>query len=298
MNSPGPRAWAIHLKLIVATIFWALTPIFGRLLANYSAPYALACGRFLVATVALAAVVYAGEARPALKPRDVLAFSLLGLTGVCLHNVLVFMGVEYTEANRANVIFATITIMIAIIDMVFAARRFHAGALLGIGLGVVGTAVVVTDGALGELLRGALGRGEALILASAASWALYSVLGRPLLERYSPLVVTYYASLYGTVMLLPFVALDAHALPQLVQDPRAAGMLLFLGIFNSAIGFLWYYQAVQRIGAVTTSAYINLVPLFGVLLSAILLGEVPSRGLLAGGMLIIGALLLINRYER
>lgn len=286
----------IHFKLIGATLFWALTPIFGRMLAGYSAPYALAFGRFLVATVVLWIFLRASGERAQISRAHLGAFLLLGLTGVFLHNVLVFMGVEHTEANRANVIFSTITIMIAMIDVLWYRQRLSRGMVGGILLGIVGTAIVVTNGAPWRLLDGAMGLGDGLILLSAASWALYSVLGRPLLKIYSPLTLTFYASLSGTLMLAPFVVLDWAVLPQLMSDSKALAMIGFLGVLNSAVGFLWYYQAVARIGAVLTSAYINLVPIFGLLLSAILLGELPNAALLIGGALVLAALWLINRY--
>ena len=289
---------SIHLKLIVATVFWALTPIFGRLLAGYSAPYALAFGRFVVATVALWVFLWGSRSSMRIHSRDAPRFIALGLSGVCLHNVLVFMGVETIAANRTNVIFATITLMIAMLDAIFLGRRYRPGALLGISLGILGTAVVVTDGAVTNLFHGAVGRGEWLILASAASWAVYSVCGRPLLQRYSPLTVTFYASLFGTVMLAPFVLIDSATVPRMLGDPHALLMIAFLGFFNSAIGFLWYYEAIQRLGAVTTSAYINLVPIFGILLAAVILDESPSSALLSGGVLVIAGLVLIDRYER
>jgi drug/metabolite transporter (DMT)-like permease len=286
----------IHLKLIIATLFWALTPIFGRLLAGYSAPYALAFGRFVVATAVLWVFLQMTGERTRISRAHLGAFTWLGLTGVCLHNVLVFMGVEHTAANRANVIFATITIMIAMIDLAWYRQRLRLGLMSGIGLGILGTTLVVTNGAPWQLLNGAVSVGDGLILLSAASWALYSVLGRPLLQIYSPLTVTFYAALCGTVMLAPFVALDWAVLPELLHDPKALAMIAFLGVLNSAVGFLWYYQAVAKIGAVVTSAYINLVPIFGLGLSALLLGELPNSALLLGGSLVLLALVLINRY--
>lgn len=291
-------ARSIHLKLIAAAIFWATTPIFGRMLATYQAPYALAFGRFAIATAALWLVLRAvSGAAPAARPsaRDWRDYLLLGLTGIFLHNVLTLIAVEYVQANRANVIFASISLMVALIDIVLLRRLPPLLSLLGLAAGIVGTAIVVTDGRLALLLAGALGRGEWLVLGAAASWAAYSVLGRPLLERYSPLVVTYHASLCGTLLLLPCVMLDADALGTLLRDPAAWAMTAFAGCLSSALGFLWFYQGVEQLGAIRSSAYINLVPIFGVLLAAVLLGERATIALLVGGALVIAGLVLLNR---
>jgi len=291
-------AHSIHLKLIAAAVFWAMTPIFGRMLAIYQAPYALAFGRFAIATAALWLALRAlpgGAPTSRLSARDWFGFSLLGLTGIFLHNVLTLVAVEYVQANRANVIFASIPVMIALVDIVLLRRLPPALAALGLIAGIAGTAIVVTDGHPSQLLDGAIGRGEWLVLASAASWAAYSILGRPLLERYSPLVVTYHASLCGTLLLLPFVMLDADVLGVLVRDPTAWGMTAFVGCFSSALGFLWFYQGVDQLGAIRSSAYINLVPVFGVLLAALVLGEEATFALIAGGALVIAGLVLLNR---
>jgi len=287
---------SIHLKLIAATVFWAMTPIFGRMLADYQAPYALAFGRFALATAVLFLFVRASsDVAPALSRRDWPAFFLLGLTGICLHNVLTLIAVEYTQANRANVIFASIPLMVALTDIVLLRRLPPGSALLGLAIGILGTLVVVTDGRPASLLDGGIGPGEWLVLASAASWAAYSVLGRPLLARHSPLTVTYYASLCGTVLLVPFVVLDGDVLGVLVRDGDAWLMTAFVGCLNSALAFLWYYQGVERLGAMRSSAYINLVPVFGVALAALVLGERASLAMLGGGALVIAGLVLLNR---
>ncbi len=291
-------ARSIHLKLVAAATFWAMTPIFGRMLATYQAPYALAFGRFTIATAALWLLLRAvpgGGPTTRFSVRDWRDFVLLGLTGIFLHNVLTLVAVEYVQANRANVIFASIPLMVALTDIVLLRRLPPLLSMLGLVAGIAGTAIVVTDGRPALLLEGALGRGEWLVLASAASWAAYSVLGRPLLERYSPLVVTYHASLCGTLLLLPCVVLDADVLGVLARDLAAWGMTAFAGCLSSALGFLWFYQGVDQLGAIRSSAYINLVPVFGVLLAALVLDERATVALLAGGALVIAGLVLLNR---
>jgi drug/metabolite transporter (DMT)-like permease len=169
--------------------------------------------------------------------------------------------------------------------------------LAGVLVGIAGTVIVVTDGAPWTLLSGQVSPGDALVLLSALSWALYSVLGRPLLRHYTPLTLTFYASLCGTLLLAPFVALDGATLPAMIRDPRALAMVAFMGVLSSAIGFLWYYEAVARLGAMLPSAYINLVPIFGIMLSAAILGERPTAALLVGGALVLVALYVINRVQ-
>lgn len=291
---------AIHLKLVIAPAFWAMTPIFGRLLADYHAPYAFVFGRFIVASAFLWLFMHAGRggAAPRLQIRHLGRLAVLGLTGVCLHNVLMFIGVESTPANRATLILASISLMVALIDGVVLRRPTHPQALGGILLGFVGTALVITEGRVLDVFQGSVGRGEFMLLGAALAWALYSILGRPLLDEVSPLYVTYYSTLVGTLMLVPFVWHDAGALAAIVVDRRAWAMMGFLGLLNSALGFLWYYQGVNALGAMTTAAYLNLMPVFGVVLSWLFLGEVPSAALLAGGALVIGGLLLMHKVER
>lgn len=266
------------------------------MLAHYHAPYALAAGRFLFATAALWLILRLRRAViERIEWRDLPTFFLLGLTGICLHNVLVLMGVEHTEANRANVIFSSISLMVALLDIIWLRRLPSGWAAVGLLVGILGTVVVVTDGRWAALGSGQIGIGEWLVLGSAACWALYSVLGRRPLARYSPLTVVYYASLCGTALLLPFIALDLDVLPALMRDPAAWLMVAFVGCFNSALGFLWYYEAVVALGAMTSSAYINLVPVFGIVFAALLLGETTSPALLLGGALVIAGLFLLER---
>lgn len=289
----------IHLKLVTATVFWAMTPIFGRVLADYHAPYTLAAGRFLFACAALFLILLLrpGE-RWRVDWRDLPGFFLLGLTGIVLHNVLVLMGVESTPANRANVIFASISLMIALLDLVILRRLPASRAMLGLLAGVVGTVIVVTDGHLQVLADGGIGRGEWLVLGSAASWAVYSVLGRRLLAKYSPLTVVFHATWCGTLVLLPFVSRELDVLPRLLADGRAWAMVAFVGCLNSALGFLWYYQAVTTLGALTAGAYINLVPLFGIALAGLLLAEPVSLAMLLGGGLVLAGLFLLEQGRR
>jgi drug/metabolite transporter (DMT)-like permease len=285
----------IHAKLLCACVFWGATPTIGRVLAEFEAPFVVVCGRFLVATVFLLWFMFSARAFVRIPRRLWWRFAVIGVTGILLHNGLLYKGLEYTTAITASVILALIAVQVVVLDVVFY-RRIPGGlAVVGVVLSFVGAAFVMTEGDLRQLLRIELGIGEVLVFFSALSWAVYSVVGRDLLEEYSPLLVTTYAAAVGLVCLLPFLFVEPAATVAVYTDARAVALIFFLGFLGTAVGFLWYYQAVVALGAIATSVYINIIPVFGVLSAAVFLGEEASPALLGGGTLVLAGLLLVNR---
>ena len=71
--------------------------------------------------------------------------------------------------------------------------------------------------------------------------------------------------------------------------------MFFLGLVGSALGFLWYSQAMLQIGAVGTAIYINLTPVFGVIAASVFLGEKASSSVLLGGLVVCASLMMVNR---
>ena len=78
---------------------------------------------------------------------------------------------------------------------------------------------------------------------------------------------------------------------------RGYTSIVFLGLLVTAAGFTWYSEAIATIGATRSAAFINLVPMFAVLLGAWLLGERLAAGALAGGLCVIAGVWLTNRYR-
>ena len=133
------------------------------------------------------------------------------------------------------------------------------------------------------------------MLCAISSWAAYTLIGRAALKGLSPIAATTYAALWG----LLFLALGAG--PDLAsQDWSAIGWqvwasLLYLGAFGTVLGFIWYYEGVKAIGASRTAVFNNLVPVFGVSLAALLLGEQVLASMVAGGVLVAAGVTLTNR---
>ncbi|MEQ8230966.1 MAG: DMT family transporter, partial [Gammaproteobacteria bacterium] len=261
----------VQLKLLLASAFWGATPTIGRVLASYEAPIVVVCARFLVASLFLAWFLASARQFVRVPRRHWWRFALLGLSGIFLHNGLMYKGLEYTSATTASIILALIACQVIVLDIVCYRRYPDRLALLGVLLAFAGTSYVLTGGEAAALATLELGRGELLIFLSGLSWAVYSVVGRDLLDEYSPLLVTTYAALAGVAMMLPFLFERPAVTLAIASDARAMALVFFLGYLGSALGFLWYYQAVASLGTVGAAVYINLVPCFGVLSAALFL---------------------------
>jgi len=99
----------------------------------------------------------------------------------------------------------------------------------------------------------------------------------------------------GLIFLLPALAHQPELTIAVYSDPLAVGCLVVLGFLGTALGFLWYYEAVSEMGTVETSVYINLVPVFGVLSAAVFLDEQVNSAALVGGGMVLAGVMLANR---
>ncbi len=285
-----------YLKLLGMAVFWGGTFVAGKLAAQNVGPYSAAFLRFAIASVFLLLAAWKIEGRlPAIRARQLLPVFLLGLTGVLAYNVFFFKGLKLIEAGRAAIIIANNPIGIALFSALIFRERLTPLRLAGILVSISGAVLVITRGSWSVLGSGAVGWGELFILCCVASWVTFSLLGKALLSEMSPLASVLYASLSGALCLaLPawqegiLAALPGYAL----EDWLA---LFYLGFFGTVLGFIWYYQGIQRIGATKAGVFINFVPVSAIIFSFFILDEPLTKSLLAGALLVLAGVYLTNR---
>ncbi len=286
----------IHLKLTTMGLLWASSYPLGRYLSVYEAPQVITACRAIIAFLFLAIVAYwRGQLAIKINREVFWHFLLLGFCGFCIHNFLMFKALEYTEAGTGAVINGVIPVLVVLADYVLFRRTVSRISVCGILLSFLGTALVVTHGDFIGFFQNGVGVGEGLFLVAIIGWTAYTVLSRPLLANYPAITVTAYTCLSGGLLMLPFVLIDLPAAKAMMTDPKIPIILFSQGVLTMGLGFLWYYEGIQRLGTAKTSTYLNLVPVLGVVLAAVTLGERPGLSLLVGGSLVIGGLLLANR---
>lgn len=282
-------------------LLWGGTFVSGRALALNFHPFVIAFLRFFSASICLLIMTKIHLGRlPRLSTIQVLKVSLLGLTGVFSYNFFFFKGLSLIEAGRASVIIATNPTITALLAALFLKEKLTFRKVLGVLLALTGAFFVITEGNLSVLSEGftRFGLGELSLLGAVLSWVSYTLIGKVALKKLSPLEATTYACTIGTVFLIgPALHFGLwQSLPNL--KPLDWFNVFYLGVLATSIGFIFYYQGIKTIGAARASAFINFVPLFGVLSGVLFLGEIPSKSLYIGAALVISGVSLTNASKR
>lgn len=291
-----PAPLSLYVKLVLTAALWGGQFIAGRVVAQVLPHFTASVLRFGVAAVVLLVLVRMREGGlPRLDARQWLAMIVLGATGVSLYNAFFFAALEHVPAGRASLIMALNPVGTALGAWLLFRERMSPLRCVGIVLSLIGAAVVIGRGDPLALLSGALGAGELMLFVCVLSWVAYTLTGRVVLGRVSVLATTAYAALVGTAMLAVGAAFE---LPQVRFDalsPSDWGAVVYLGVLGTVVAFLWYNEGVLRLGPARAAVFINFVPVFGVVFSAILLAEPVLPSMIVGGALVIIGVSLTNR---
>ncbi|MEE4167155.1 MAG: DMT family transporter [Desulfocapsaceae bacterium] len=285
----------VYVLLILTAFFWGGTFVAGRILAAQIPPLSSSFLRFFIASLALALILLVGRNMPGLPTRQQLPkLILLGFTGVFSYNIFFFTGLQQISAGRAALIIATTPLIITMMSALVYKEKLSFTKISGILISLTGALFVISNGHLSLLFTGGFGQGELAIIGCVLSWTAYTIFGRSVLIEISPLNAVFYSSVAGSMMLL-FPAVY-EGLPGLLFSisTESWGALAYLGIFGTALGFTWYYRGINAIGTARAAVFINMVPVFALLLSWLVLSETFKLSVIVGGFLVLGGVKLAN----
>jgi drug/metabolite transporter (DMT)-like permease len=280
---------------VLTTFFWGGTFVAARYAVGEAPPFFAASCRFAIASMVLVSLTAWHSHREKLSfPRPVNLRQLaglfsLGLTGVFLYNAIFFTGLKLTTATNGALIVAINPLLTAILSAIWLRERVSATQACGLLISLVGVTTVIAKGSLGVIADLSFNRGDLIMLGAPLCWALYSILGKKALSRFTPLAATTYAALFGTALLIPAAFLEHAAKGGAMPGFSWLGWVavLQLALLGTVVGFVWWYQGVQLIGTARAAAFVNLVPLFGAVLAALFLQEKVVGAQLWGGFLVV-----------
>jgi len=296
--------WSVHLKLVGMAALWGASWPCGRVLAQALPPLAAASWRFAIALALLLAWmrVSGGFARlRRLTPRQWAGLAVGGSVGVYGYAMFFMLGLTHVAAGRAALVVTTNPVVTTLVAAWWFGERLNWRIGAGMALAAAGAVVVMTHGAPWTLLAGSVGPGELLLLGCVATWVAYTLIGRRLLAGIDALTTTTVTAGFGLAMLL--VTTLAVEGPAALASPLAASAttwiaLGFLAAGATVVAYAWYFEGVAALGAGAAAGYISLVPLFGVLLATLWLGEAVDASIAVGGVLAVAGMAMMNLARR
>jgi len=279
----------VALALVVQMILWGTAfPMIKIALTDLSPPH-LTLLRHLVASAAFVPLLLAFRARLLPKREDVPFFLLLGVVGYTVYHLALNFGQTQVSAGAASLIIATAPAITALLAVFMLGERLPAAGWVGSAVSFVGVVLIV----VGDSGQGLQFNAYAwLIVLGAVSTSFYAILQRRLFDRYRPIEVAAFATWAGTLPMLAFV-------PGLASDVAAAApasllATVYIGVFPSAVAYTIFAIALSRAPVTVVAAALYMVPVFSLIASWLLVGEVPGPLTVIGGAVAIGGIVLVN----
>lgn len=280
MTSPL-RGYALA---VVAPLLWAGNFVIGRALAEVD-PFVLNYARWLVAGICLLPIliIKAHDVLHALRERgaSLLVLSVLGVVGF---NTLLYTGLEKTDAGLAGVIFGLTPLFINVLSGIWGQQPVSRRTWVGTGIAFAGVVFILGNRGYDGVSDGT---GPLFVFLSSFVFALYTVglksLNIPLRPDAS-LAVTVWL---GLMIMTPFAVNQTSAWQVVFQAPGALPAIAYLGIGASVLAFYAWQTGVQIHGAQRTGAFLQLIPVFGVLFGILFLNETASGSKLLGLAIVV-----------
>jgi drug/metabolite transporter (DMT)-like permease len=286
------RFTRIDALLLVMTLIWGSNFAVVKTAMREIPEYGFGALRLVIASVLFLMVLQRGpglrQAATAVSPRDWRSFVLLGIVGHAIYQVLFLGGVRRTSVANSSLIFGCTPIVISLVSSFVGHERIAPVRWAGVLISFLGIYIVVSQ----ARQEGATRLGDVLVAGAVATWAAYTISSRPLLSRYSPLVMTGFTMIIGALGYLPL------GIPSLLRlDWSRVSVMAWVGMVYSAVfalvvAYLIWYTAVQRMGNSRTSLYSNVVPLVAMTIAALTIGEPLTPRKIAGAAAVLAGLVL------
>lgn len=294
-NAPRPTDTGLFLRMIGVPLIWGAAFVPAKIAVHDLSPGMAAFARYVVASLTLIIASWwleGGLPRP--RGRQWIGLLLLGLSGICVYNLLLFKSMESLTPARGALIIALSPALIAVGASALQREAMGLRRWFGVALALAGAWIVLSHGNVANIHLG-LGAGEGYMLGAVGCWVSYTLISRKVLANgLSIIATTTWSSLLGTLMLLPMAVL---AWPRMGDSAHAAKpwiAVALMGLFGTGVAFLWYAEGIRRLGSAHAAVFTNLVPVFAVAASWAFLGEKPDFSLVAGGAVTLAGVFLVN----
>lgn len=259
--------------MLLTVVVWGMNFSVIKISLREFSPHGFNGIRLAAAALILLLVLKLSRESLAVEREDIIKVLALSLLGHSLYQYLFITGMSLSTASNVSLVMASSPVIIALLSSLAGQEKIHWAGWAGILVSFGGLYLVVSQRAGTFTLTWQSLRGDALILIGNVCWAVYTVLLKPLLEKYSPLKMTALSLSIGGAVYLIFAAPAVARISWTGISALAWGGLAFSAVLAVSLCFIIWNVSLKKVGNSKTGIYSNITPLFAVAFAFLFLGE-------------------------
>ncbi|MCY0148199.1 DMT family transporter [Hoeflea sp. G2-23] len=287
-----------YLLLTITALTWGGNAVAGKLAVGHISPMLLTSFRWGIALTIVLTFALPQVRRDMRVIRAHLPLlASYGIFGFAFFNVLMYTALTHTTAINVAIEQAGMPMLIFLANFFLFRIKVSFGQFAGFMLTLAGVVITASSGSLERLIGLELNRGDAMMLVAVMLYGSYTVALRykPAIHWQSLITVMAAAAFLTS---LPFAAWEATQDTFIWPDTRGFMLAVYTAVFPSLISQVLFVRGNEIIGSNRAGIFINLVPIFGTLLSVLILGEVLHVYHVIALTLVLGGIWLAEHYKK
>jgi drug/metabolite transporter (DMT)-like permease len=287
-----------YLFLLLTTLLWGGNSVAGKLAVHHVSPMTLVLLRWALAVLIMLPIGWRTMKEDwRVVRRHWLLLGALGACGFTLFNTIFYTALTYTTAINVSIEQAAMPVLIIAANFVLFRLRVNWAQLAGVVLTIVGVVLTACHGDPRQLFTLRVNFGDAIMLLAVVLYSGYSV-GLRLKPEMHWQSLMLALSVVALITSLPFFVWEIAANQIVVPDGRGWAIIIYTAIGASVISQILYISGNELIGANRAGLFINLVPIFGTLLSVLIIGETFQLYQALALILVLGGIALAEYSGR
>lgn len=281
--------------LVLLSVIWGIAFVAIRRADQELSPVNLALLRWLLASAGFLAIYpFLGKAKTKFEARkDLPRLLVVALNNVVIYHISLNFAETRVSAGIAALLISFGPIFIAVLSVLLLKERIRGKLVIALFVALAGTAILaVPDVGSSSSALGIIG-----VIVAALAYAIFSVLGKPLVHKYGAAPVTIWAGLIGTLMLLPFLPFSNFVGQVASLSLTGWFSVLYLSLLSTVVGYTLFYTLVSRGAVSKVAVQLYLAPVVSVIGGVILLGESVGIYTIVGGALLLASIALATRSK-
>ena len=262
-----------YLSLVIATLCWGGNAVAGKLAVGHISPMTLTFFRWLIAVVIIFAISMPQIRKdwPVVR-KNLPILIFLGVMGYVVFNAALYTAVNYTTAINVTVEQVLIPMLIFVMNFVLFRMHVSLAQVFGFTLTFIGGLITAVHGDFQTLMTLTVNIGDAIMMIAVVGYAIYTVAlrWRPVINWRTMMAIP---ALVALIFSVPLVIWEYSTGRMIWPDQTGWTVAIYTALFASLVAQVLYIVGVEKIGANRAGLFINLVPVFGTLLSVAIIGE-------------------------